>query len=427
MPTTFDAHDRSKLSATDAGRQLTSIETRQEQSPCITQGPIIPSEIMAFADELRAIRRDIHMHPELAFEESRTSDIVARELKKYGCEVHRGIAKTGVIGVLRCGASGRSIGLRADMDALPIAERNHFSHASRHQGRMHACGHDGHTTMLLGAARYLASTRNFDGTVNFIFQPAEESGGGARVMVEEGLFERFPCDSVFALHNRPGIPVGQMGVKPGPLCASEDNFEIKVLARGSHAAHPHLGIDPFVVGAQIVMALHTIRSRNVDPIESGLVSIGYMRGGTVQNVIPDDLTMGGTVRTYAPRIQEILETRIREIATGTAAAFGAKVDIRYTHDYPPTINDEASAAFASSVAAEICGEGGVNRRVNPSMGAEDFSFMLGARPGAMLLLGNGAGEGSCILHNPLYDFNDEATPVGVAFFARLAERKLSRT
>jgi hippurate hydrolase len=388
--------------------------------------PVIP-EVLEFADELSQIRRDIHAHPELGFEEERTADIVAAKLAEYGCEVHRGLATTGVVGTLRRGNSLRAIGLRADMDCLPMQELNEFPHRSTHAGKMHACGHDGHTTMLLGAARYLAKTRNFDGTVHFIFQPGEEGYGGGRVMVQQGLFEKFPCDAVFAMHNKPGIPVGNMATTLGPLLAASDRFDLKIKGVGTHAAHPHSGTDPFVVAAQIVLALQTIPARNVDPIDSAVISIGFMRGGSAYNVIPDEVHIGGTVRSFRPAVQDLLERRMGEVARGTAAAHGATALFTYRRGYPPTINHSAEALFAAEVAAEICGGDQVTTTIAPSMGGEDFSYMLQARPGAMLWLGNGPGEGGCFLHNARYDFNDSALPYGVSFFARLAERFLAKT
>src|SRR5215469_8457540 len=387
--------------------------------------PIIP-QVLDYRDELIAIRRDIHAHPELAFAERRTSDLVAGKLAEFGCEVHRGLAGTGVVGTIRRGNTPAAIGLRADMDALPIQEMNDFEYRSTHDGRMHACGHDGHTTMLLGAAKYLAASRNFQGTVHLIFQPAEEGGGGGRVMVEEGLFDKFPCDAVFALHNKPGIAVGAIAARPGPLLAASDRWDIYVKGRGTHAAHPHLGTDPFVIGAQIVLALQTIGSRNVDPLDSAVVSVGFMRGGSAYNVIPDELHIGGTARAFRPEVRDLIERRVGEIARGVAGTFGATATVDYARNYPPTINDADETAFAASVAAEICGETGVRNNYPPSMGSEDFSYFLEKRPGAMLWLGNGPGEGGCFLHNARYDFNDSAIPTGVSFLARLAERFLER-
>ncbi|MGH7093581.1 MAG: M20 aminoacylase family protein [Stellaceae bacterium] len=387
--------------------------------------PLIP-EVLEFADELTAIRRDIHAHPELGFEEQRTSDIVAQKLAEYGCEVHRGLATTGVVGTIRRGNSLRAIGIRADMDCLPMQEHNEFAHRSTYDGKMHGCGHDGHTTMLLGAARRLAATKNFDGTVHFIFQPGEEGFGGGRVMVEQGLFDKFPCDAVFAMHNKPGLPVGSIATTLGAMLAASDRFDIRVKGRGTHAAHPHSGNDPFVIGAQIVLALQTIPSRNVDPVDPAVISIGFMRGGSAYNVIPDDLHIGGTVRSFSPEVRDLLERRVGEVARGAAAAHGAEVEISYRRGYPPTVNHPAEAIFAAEIAAEICGEDNVNRTAPPSLGGEDFSYMLRARPGAMLWLGNGPGEGGCFLHNSRYDFNDSALPVGVSFFVRLAERFLAR-
>ncbi len=384
----------------------------------------IEPQIAAASGELTAIRRDIHAHPELGFQEERTADLVAAKLAEYGCEVHRGLATTGVVGTIRRGNSLRSIGLRADMDCLPMQELNEFPHRSTVSGQMHACGHDGHTTMLLGAARYLAKTRNFEGTVNFIFQPGEEGYGGGRVMVQEGLFDKFPCDAVFAMHNKPGIAVGAMATRAGSLLAASDRFDIHVKARGTHAAHPHSGIDPFIIGAQIVLALQTIPARNIDPLESAVISIGFMRGGSAYNVIPDELHIGGTVRTFRPELQDLVERRMGEVASGTAAAHGAAAEFVFHRGYPPTVNHADEAAFGADVAAEICGEENVNRTIAPSMGGEDFSYMLQKVPGAMLWLGNGPGEGGCYLHNTRYDFNDGALPYGVSFFIRLAERFL---
>jgi hippurate hydrolase len=388
--------------------------------------PIIP-EVMDSLDELTQIRRDIHAHPELGFEEERTADIVAAKLKEFGCEVHRGLATTGVVGTIRRGNSLKAIGLRADMDCLPMQELNEFAHRSTHDGKMHACGHDGHTTMLLGAAKYLAKSRNFDGTVHFIFQPGEEGHGGGRVMVQQGLFEQFPCDAVFAMHNKPGIPVGNFATRAGAMLAATDRFDIHVRGHGTHAAYPHLGTDPFVAGAQIVTALQAIVSRNMDPVDSGVVTVGFMKGGSAYNVIPDELHIGGTVRSFRPQTQDMIERRMGEIVRGTTAACGCTATFSYRRGYPPTVNHATEAEFACDVAAEIAGGDKVNRNVSPTMGGEDFSYMLQAVPGAMVWLGNGSGEGGCYLHNPKYDFNDSAAPYGVSFFVRLAERFLEKT
>ena len=329
--------------------------------------PPIPA-VLEFADELSLIRRDIHAHPELGFTEERTGDLVAAKLAEYGCEVHRGLAQTGVVGTLRRGNSLRAVGLRADMDCLPMQEQNQFAHRSQHDGLMHACGHDGHTTMLLGAARYLAQTRNFEGTVHFIFQPGEEGYGGGRVMVEEGLFEKFPCDAVFAMHNKPGIPIGNIAVRSGPMLAASDRFDIRIRAKGGHAAHPHLGTDPFVIGAQTILALQTIPSRNVDPVDSAVISVGFVKGGSAYNVIPDELHIGGTVRSFRPAVRDLLEQRLAAVAEGAARLHGATAEIDYRRGYPPTVNHAAEAAFAASVAAEICGDEQVDRNVAPSLG-----------------------------------------------------------
>jgi hippurate hydrolase len=312
------------------------------------------------------------------------------------------------------------------MDCLPMQELNEFAHRSTHDGKMHACGHDGHTTMLLGAAKHLAKTRDFDGTVHFIFQPGEEGHGGGRVMVEQGLFEKFPCDAVFAIHNKPGTAVGHMATRAGPLLAATDRFDIRVRGQGVHAAYPHLGVDPFVASAQIVTALQSIVSRNVEPVDSAVVTIGFMRGGSAYNVIPDEVHIGGTVRSFRPQTQDLIERRMGEIVRGTAAACGAAAELNYRRGYPPTVNHADEAMFAADIAAEICGDDQVDRNVSPTLGGEDFSYMLKAVPGAMVWLGNGSGDGTCYLHNARYDFNDTALPYGVSFFVRLAERFLAK-
>ncbi|PKO35557.1 MAG: amidohydrolase [Betaproteobacteria bacterium HGW-Betaproteobacteria-7] len=381
---------------------------------------------LPFLAELTAQRRDIHAHPELAFDEYRTADMVARELERYGLEVHRGIARTGVVGVLRAGDSSKMIGLRADMDALPLAEMNEFPHHSKHQGKMHACGHDGHTAILLGAARYLATHRDFDGTVVFIFQPAEESEGGAAVMIEDGLFDRFPVDAVFGLHNWPGIPVGEMMVMAGPVMAGTCAFEIIVRGHGCHAAMPHQGVDSIVAGSQLVQALQTVVSRTLHPCESAVVSVTQFHAGEAWNIIPEEVVLRGTIRSFKPEVQENVERAIERLCSGIAAANGAQISVRFDHRYPPTVNSVAEASFCQGVAASIFGEEQVLTDVLPSMGAEDFAYMLREKPGCYVWLGNGPGTGGCTLHNPHYDFNDELLTLGVSYWVKLVEQALPR-
>lgn len=385
--------------------------------------PII-NRIAEFHADMTAWRRDIHAHPETAFEEHRTSEVIAAKLAEFGLEVHRGLAGTGVVGTLEGNRpGGRAIGLRADIDALHIHEKNEFEHASRHEGRMHACGHDGHTTMLLGAARYLAETRNFAGKVHFIFQPAEENEGGARRMIEDGLFSRFPVEAVFGMHNWPGLPPGTFAVRPGPMMASFDIFEIRITGKGAHAAMPHEGVDPIVIAAQLVGALQTVVSRNAHPLEAAVVSVTQIHGGDTWNVIPDEVVLRGTTRAFKPEIQDLVERRMREIAENVCAAHGAKMSWRYERRYPPTINSERETEIAASVLAEIVGGENVRRDVLPSMGSEDFAFMLQEKPGSYVWIGNG---GDANLHNPGYDFNDEILPLGASYWARLVERVLGR-
>ncbi len=400
--------------------------------------PII-NRIAGFHQDMTAWRRDLHAHPETAFEEHRTSDIVAALLAGFGLEVHRGLAGTGVVGTLKGGggdgdgrAIGRSIGLRADMDALDIEERNGFAHKSTHEGKMHACGHDGHTAMLLGAARYLAETGNFDGTVHFIFQPAEENEGGARVMVEDGLFERFPVEAVYGMHNWPGQPVGSFAIRPGPMMAAFDIFELTVTGRGSHAAMPHLGVDAVMVAAEIVTALQSIASRNVDPQDSVVVSVTQIHAGETWNIIPDRVVLRGTTRAFRAAVQDGIEPAIRRIAGGVCAAHGAAMEMWYERRYPPTVNSEAEAGIAAAAAAKVVGAKNVDHAPVPSMGAEDFAFLLAEKPGAYIWVGNGEGSDgadgvdACILHNPRYDFNDEVLPVGASYWATLVESVLPR-
>jgi hippurate hydrolase len=386
--------------------------------------PTLPLLDLPFLAELTALRRDIHAHPELAFDENRTADIVARELERHGLEVHRGIARTGVVGVLRAGTSQRMIGLRADMDALPLCELNEFPHHSRHQGKMHACGHDGHTAMLLGAARYLADKPDFDGIAVFIFQPAEESEGGAAVMIEDGLFERFPVEAVFGLHNWPGIPVGQMMAMPGPVMAGTCAFEIIVRGHGCHAAMPHQGIDAIVTGSQLVQALQTVVSRTLHPCESAVVSVTQFHAGEAWNIIPEEVVLRGTIRTFKPEIQESVERAIERLCSGIAAANGAQINVVFDHRYPPTVNSAAEAKFCQQVAAEVFGQEKVLTDILPSMGAEDFAYMLNEKPGCYVWLGNGPGTGGCTLHNPHYDFNDELLTLGASYWVNLVRRWL---
>ena len=387
--------------------------------------------IRAFHNELADIRRDIHAHPELGFDEQRTSDLVAAKLQSWGIEVHRGIAKTGLVGVVkgRKSTSGRAVGLRADMDCLPMHETGTVAYKSVHPGCMHACGHDGHTTMLLGAGKYLAETRNFDGTAYLIFQPAEEGGGGGRVMVEEGLFERFPADEIYALHNWPLLPPGKMSVRPGPITAATDEIQISVRGKGGHGAMPHLAVDPVVISAHIITALQTIASRNVNPVDALVVSVCSMETSQVGvfNVIPEAVKLIGTVRTFTPATRELAEQRIKDIVANVAKALGGSAEIEYQRGYPATINTEREARFAAKVAERIFGKDNVETNGEPTMGGEDFSYMLQARPGAYAWLGQGGGPLGCFLHNPGYDFNDDVIPLGAGYLAALVEESLPIT
>ena len=374
---------------------------------------------------LTALRRDIHAHPELAFDEHRTAELVAKRLEAAGIETHRGIGRTGVVGVIRAGTSARAIGLRADMDALPMQERNTFPHHSRHPGRMHACGHDGHTTMLLGAAQYLAEHRDFDGTVYLIFQPAEEGDGGGREMIEDGLFERFPMDAVFGRHNWPGLPAGSFAVHSGPVMASADRFDIEVMGHGAHAAMPHLGVDPLPAAAALVQALQTVVSRTLDPLDAAVVSVTQMHAGEAYNVIPDRASLCGTVRAFSSENQSRIEDAMQRICQGIGTAFNVNIRFTYQRGYPATINAAAEAAVCAEVARAVAGPDAVRTDLPPSMGAEDFAYFLQQKPGAYVWLGNGPGEGGCTLHNPHYDFNDALIPVGVSYWGRLVERLLA--
>ncbi len=388
--------------------------------------PII-NRIAEFQNDMTAWRRDIHAHPETAFEERRTAAIVAEKLKEFGVAVETGLAKTGVVGTLRAGKGSRAIALRADMDALNMPELNGFAHASRHNGKMHACGHDGHTTMLLGAAKYLAETRNFDGTVHFIFQPAEENEGGGRVMVEEGLFRKFPVEAVFGMHNWPGLPPGKVSVRNGPMMAAFDIFEITINGKGTHGAMPHLGVDPVPVAAEIILGLQTIASRIVDPMDSVVVSVTQMHGGDTWNVIPDQVVLRGTARAFRPEIHDAIEPAMARIAGGICQAHQCTFNMRYEKRYPPTINTRDETELCARVAGTVVGEANVLRDHPPSMGSEDFAWMLKEKPGCYIWIGNGGADGGCLLHNPHYDFNDEILPVGASYWAKLVETALPRS
>ena len=390
--------------------------------------------ILQYHAELQRIRRDIHAHPELCFEEERTAEIIARKLTEWGIPILRGMGGTGVVGVISNGSSDRAIGLRADMDALPVQELNGFAHASKHAGKMHACGHDGHVAMLLGAARYLSTNRNFDGTVYLIFQPAEEGGGGARRMMDDGLFRECPVEAVFGMHNWPGIPVGAFSVVNGPMMASSNEFEVTVKGKGAHAAQPHKGIDPIMIAVQIAQGWQSIISRNKNPIDAGVLSITQIHAGSATNVIPDEAKLIGTVRTFTTEVLDLMERRMRAIAGHTAAAFEATVDFEFTRNYPPLINHAKETAFAVEVMKSVVGERNVITSGEPTMGAEDFAFMLQEKPGCYVFIGNGEGAhreaghglGPCNLHNPCYDFNDELLPIGATYWVRLAEAYLPR-
>ena len=387
----------------------------------------IIDKISRHHDEMTAWRRDIHAHPELGFEERRTSDLVAEKLAQFGCEVHRGLGKTGVVGSLRVGHGTRSVGLRADMDALPIHELNDFGHRSTHDGTMHACGHDGHTTMLLGAARYLAETRNFDGQVHFIFQPAEEGVGGAKAMIKDGLFQRFPCDVIFAIHNRPSLAVGKFAVRAGPIMAGGGFFDIDIKGVGAHGARPESGIDPVLIAAHVTTALQSIVSRNVGPLEAAVVSVTKIVAGEAYNVIPSTARLSGTVRAFSSPALDLMEANLVRIAEGVAAAMGATAEVDLRMIFVPTVNDIQESEFAARVCGEMVGAENVARDPALAMGSEDFSFMLHEVPGCYINIGNGGedGVGVCEVHNPSYDFNDAALPLGASFFAHLVERRLA--
>ena len=395
----------------------------------------IPDSISAIVGPIRAIRRDIHAHPELKFEENRTAEIVSSALRSFGIdEIHTGLGKTGVVGILRGRPGSKMLGLRADMDALPMTELNAFEHKSQYAGKMHACGHDGHTATLLAAAKVMSADRDFAGSVAFIFQPAEEGGGGAKAMIVDGLFERFPCDAVFAIHNWPGLRVGEFGLNPGAMMASSNEFEITVCGKGAHAAMPHLGVDPVLIASHLIQAFQSLVSRETKPIDATVVSVTQINAGEATNVIPDTCVMKGTVRTFSAQALDTIEQGMARICNQLPLAFNAHADFSFLRNYPPTINHAKEAMLAADVAAEIVGESMVQRHVEPTMGAEDFAYMLQEKPGAYIFLGNGDtsgphrsaghGLGPCTLHNPSYDFNDDLIPIGATFWQLLAKRFL---
>ncbi|MFT7242895.1 MAG: amidohydrolase [Candidatus Azotimanducaceae bacterium] len=374
--------------------------------------------------ELTKLRRDIHQHPELAFEEHRTARVVAETLTALGIEVETGIAGTGVVGSIQKGRGNRAIGLRADLDALPIHETNDFEHASKHPGKMHACGHDGHTAMLLGAAKYLKEEAEFEGTVHLIFQPAEENEGGGKAMIEAGLFDRFPVESVFGMHNIPGMAVGTFAIKPGPMMAAFDIFKVKVIGKGGHAAMPQFTVDPIIVGAKIIDAYQTIVSRYIDPQQPAVLSITQFHGGDAFNVIPNEIEISGCTRCFSPKVQALLERQMKQMAEDICRAFGATMEFTFEKRYPPTVNSAAEAEIAGQVAASIVGADRVNLNPTPAMGSEDFAFMLQEKPGSYIWIGNGDGEGARSVHNAGYDFNDEILPIGASYWVKLAETLL---
>ena len=380
---------------------------------------IIP-EIAANRDKLIALRRDIHAHPELAYEEERTANLVAECLTEWGLEVHRGLATTGVVGTLSTG-DGPAIGLRADMDALPLQETNVFSHRSRYDGKMHACGHDGHTVMLLGAARFLAESEEFAGTIRFIFQPAEEAAGGAKVMMDDGLFKLFPVEAVFGMHNWPGLDVGRFAMRSGAMMASLDCFDIVIEGRGAHGALPHQGVDPVHAAAQVVTALQSIVSRNIDPLHAVVISVTRIHGGDAYNIIPDQVSLGGGIRCFDREVRELLKVRIAEVVEGVCTGLGARGAVDFVSGYPAVVNHPAAVGLAADVAAAIVGTENVDAESPPVLGSEDFAYMLEEKPGCYILIGNGAGEGTCMIHNPGYDFNDDVVTLGATYWVKLAQ------
>jgi hippurate hydrolase len=396
--------------------------------------PSVSSTAFPFLPELIALRRDIHAHPELAFCETRTSGLVARELESCGLEVHRGLAKTGVVGVLRAGGGRRMIGLRADMDALPLIEQNDFPHRSVEHGRMHACGHDGHTAMLLGAARHLARQPDFDGTVVFIFQPAEEAEGGAAAMIADGLFERFPVEAVYGLHNWPDLPAGEMAVHIGPVMAGTCRLGVRVRGRGCHAAMPQHGVDPILAASHLITQLQTIGTRSLSPLDAAVISITQMQAGSAYNIIPDEAFLHGTIRSFNDEVQERIESAVNRLCRGVGESFGASIEATFDRRYPPTINSAPEARLCQRVAQALLGEDRVATDAPPAMTAEDFSYMLREKPGCYVWLGNGkAGEKNaedasspCALHNPRYDFNDDVLPIGIAYWTELVRTILPK-
>jgi amidohydrolase len=388
--------------------------------------------IIAFQSELQQIRRDLHAHPELCYEEQRTSDVVAAKLTEWGIPIIRGMGLTGVVGIIKNGTSERAIGLRADMDALPMQEINTFPHASKHAGKMHACGHDGHTAMLLGAAHYLSRHRNFDGTVYLVFQPAEEGGAGARKMIEDGLFQRCPMDAIYGMHNWPGAATGTLSVCEGPMMASSNEFHVTVRGKGAHAAQPHKGIDPIMVAVNIAQAWQSIITRNKSPLDTAVISITQIHSGSATNVIPDEAQLVGTVRTFTTEVLDLIEQRMKVLAENIGAAFEAEVDFQFKRNYPPLVNHARETTFAVEVAKALVGADKVDDKVEPTMGAEDFAFFLQEKPGCYLFIGNGEGDhrdgghglGPCVLHNASYDFNDNLLPIGASYWVRLIETAL---
>ncbi len=391
--------------------------------------------IVEFAAQLQQIRRDIHAHPELCYEEIRTSELVAAKLTEWQIPIIRGLGITGIVGVIKRGSSQRAVGLRADMDALPMQELNTFAHTSTQNGKMHACGHDGHTAMLLGAAHYLATHASFDGTVYVIFQPAEEGGGGAKRMIADGLFEQCPMQAVFGMHNWPGVPLGQFGVRAGPMMASSNEFEVIVHGKGAHAAQPHKGIDPILVAIQIVQSWQSIVARNVSPVDSAVLSVTQIHSGSATNVIPDQAILIGTVRTFTPEVLDMIEANMHRIADHTAQAFDARVEFHFKRNYPALFNHAKESVLAAEVMRQIVGDDAVNSQIEPTMGAEDFAYMLQGKPGCYVFIGNGDGNhreqghglGPCNLHNASYDFNDQLLPLGATYWVRLAQHFLAQS